>query len=138
MEKKDQEISSEEFSHIDTIECPICGSEAMTEIVHATGEENIQCHSCGYGRRLSFVDGKFDVQQNMAYGAYKVQMKDSAILDCGAFATIEAEQKFIELINYLGEKVVHAEYSKYINQKIETIVIVDGETQKTNINEQEQ
>ena len=130
--------NDQDFSHIDYTECPICGNEAISEVVHETHEENIQCHSCGYARRISIIDGKLDMQEYVNFGCYKVQMKGSPTLECGSFTTPQAEQAFVELINNLGEKVAHAEYSKYIKETIETIMVVDGEIHKIEIDEQEQ
>ena len=130
---KEQEAHLE--SIIDLVACPICGNDAMNEVVHHTHEENIQCHSCGYARRLSIIDGKLDMQEYVNFGCYKVQMKGSPTLECGSFTSPEAEQAFVELINNLGDKVVHAEYSRYINEMIETTTVVDGEIHKIQIDE---
>jgi hypothetical protein len=62
-------------------------------------------------------------------------MKGSPTLECGSFTSPEAEQAFVELINNLGDKVVHAEYSRYINEIIETTTVVDGEIHKIQIDE---
>jgi len=133
-----KENDSQDFSHIDYTECPICGNEAISEIVHTTHEENIQCHSCGYARRISIVDGKLDMQEYINFGCYKVQMKGAPTIECGSFSTPQAEQAFVELINNLGEKVVHAEYSMYIKEDsalgvIKTTTIVDGEIHRIQI-----
>lgn len=136
-----KENDSQDFSHIDYTECPICGNEAISEIVHTTHEENIQCHSCGYARRISIVDGKLDMQEYVNFGCYKVQMKGAPTIECGSFSTPQAEQAFVELINNLGEKVVHAEYSMYIKEEdnalgvIKTTTIVDGEIHRIQIDD---
>jgi len=127
--------TDQEFSYIDYTECPICGNEAISEVIHQTHEENIQCHSCGYARRVNIKDGKLDMQEYVNFGCYKVQMIGKPTLECGSFSSPEAEQAFLDLVESLGQNVMHAEYSKYVNNTIETIVVVDGEVHKIQIDE---
>lgn len=133
---KEQEAHLE--SIIDLVTCPICGNDAMNEVVHHTHEENIQCHSCGYGRRTTITNGKLHIIEYPGLGCYKVQMKDAHSLECGSFASVEAEQVFIDTITSLGDKVEHAEYSKFIDGVIETTTVVQGITNNIQINEQKQ
>ena len=119
------ETSSDEFSSIDIIACPHCGNEAMIESVHATGEENIQCHNCGYSRRMSFTDGSFQLKEQPAYGAYKVEMAGAGRVEAGSFANKDAAIEFENLINNLQERVVYASYSQYIGEQRITKVLID-------------
>ncbi len=119
----ENEQDSTGMSHIDTTSCPICSNTAITEYVYKTNEENIQCHSCGYARRLLIVDGIPQITELPAFGCYKVQMKNAPMLECGSFMTINAEQEFTTMIANLGDQVVSAEYSKLVDSEIKTTVL---------------
>lgn len=41
-------------SVLDTIECPVCSSEASSDYYYKTGEEYIFCSHCGYKREMRF------------------------------------------------------------------------------------
>jgi predicted nucleic-acid-binding Zn-ribbon protein len=120
-----EEMMSDEFSSIDVISCPHCGTEAMVETVHATGEENIQCHNCGYSRRMSFVNGSFQIKEQPAFGAYKVEMLGSPRMEAGSFANSHSAQEFEKLMKNLEQRVAYASYSQYINGEIVTKVVID-------------
>lgn len=116
--------TEDSFSNIDMIPCPNCGSEAMLEMVHATGEENIQCHSCGYSRRMSLVDGSFELKEFPGYGAYRVEMC-GGIVEAGSFTVSSAADDFEKLMKLIEQNVVHASYSRYISGEIITKVVID-------------
>ena len=119
------ETTNDEFSSIGMIECPHCGTEAMIESVHATGEENIQCHNCGYGRRLAFTNGSFEIKEQQAFGAYRVEMIGSPRLEAGSFTHRGAAQAFESMMETIKDRVAYASYSQYIDGQIVTKEVIN-------------
>jgi len=116
---------SDEFSSINTIACPKCGQEAMIENVHATSEENIQCHNCGYSRRMAMVNGSFELKEYPGYGCYRVEMAGATRVEAGSFTHSGAAQEFENLMKSIEHIVAYASYSQYINGEIVTKVVID-------------
>ena len=101
-------------SVIDYIECPRCEQEAFSDYYYKTGEEYINCNSCGY--HYSFVikrdeDGKMikiDESKDFAfdnvvteekqikdpYGAYSIEA-ENGVRSCGTIETEEDYDKFV-------------------------------------------
>ncbi len=125
------ESHEDPFSSMDVIACPHCGTEAIMEVVFATGEENIQCHNCGYSRRLSMVEGSLKLEEYRGYGAYKVQMAGMDRWECGSFTHAGAAKEFETLMKTISANVAFAGYSQYINGEIKETVVINN----TNINE---
>lgn len=116
---------SDSFSDIASIPCPNCGHEAVIEMVHGTGEENIQCHKCGYSRRMSMVNGSFELKEFPGHGAYHVEMLGASRIEAGSFTHKGAAVEFENLMKQIQQNVAYASYSQYINGEIVTKVVID-------------
>ena len=119
------ESQEDPFSSMDVVACPNCGTEAIMEVVFATGEENIQCHNCGYSRRLSMVDGSVKLEEIKGYGAYRVQMLGMERWECGSFTHAGAAKEFETLMKNISANVAFAGYSQYIDGEIKEVVVID-------------
>lgn len=131
-------------SFFDVIKCPMCGQEAYVEQHYKVGEENIQCHHCGYGRRMWIAnldkqvdegdkwmpDYKVDVVHG--FGCYKVLGKKSTTFECGAFTSPGSVKQFIEYVESIKDEIDHAEYSVFKgNEEIENHVLIKGPEGRT-------
>lgn len=119
------ESQEDAFSSMDVVACPNCGTEAIMEVVFATGEENIQCHNCGYSRRLSMVDGSVKLEEIKGYGSYKVQMQGIERWECGSFTHAGAAAEFENLMKNISANVAYAAYSQYIDGEIKETVVIN-------------
>ena len=54
-------------SVLDTIECPVCSSEASSDYYYKTGEEYIFCSHCGYKREMRFERDDSDIDSNESF-----------------------------------------------------------------------
>lgn len=121
----EQSNSEEEFSNIDPIDCPHCGHEAIMEVVYSTGEENIQCHNCGYSRRLAMTNGSLELKEFPGFGAYRVEMQGAPRIEAGSFTHKGAAVEFENLMKQIQINVAYASYSQYIDGEIVTKVVID-------------
>lgn len=124
-------------SILETTDCPTCGQEAFIEVYLDTGEENIQCHHCGYGRRLQITNldkqqepgwqPKVQIHTVNGYGCYKILGKGSKAFECGAFTTPDSIFDFISHVENIKNELDHAEYSVLTkNNKIENHILIQG------------
>jgi hypothetical protein len=127
-------------SVIDYIECPNCKQEAFSDFYYKTGEEYINCDSCGY--HYSFVI-KRDSEGNMIkideskeysidnvvreekllkepYGAYSIEF-DNGVRSCGTLETEKDYDEFAsEIVSFTNQEhnIQKAIVSRLINGKI--------------------
>jgi Zn ribbon nucleic-acid-binding protein len=131
-------------SIIDGISCPICGSEAYHETWYEAGEENIQCHHCGYGRRMYISNQEtqqelgadwrpsFKIEEVKGFGCYKLLGKREPAWECGAFTTKEAISEFIDHVQSIKDELDHAEYSVITPENIiENYILITGPEGRT-------
>jgi transcription elongation factor Elf1 len=111
-------------SVIDYIECPRCEQEAFSDYYYKTGEEYINCNSCGY--HYSFVikrdeEGnmiKIDESKDFAfdnvvreekqikdpYGAYSIEV-ENGVRSCGTLDTEEDYDKFVsDIVSFTNQE----------------------------------
>ena len=123
----------------DDIACPICGHPATNQFFLETGEEYIDCHSCGYTRKFFInnldqkdVQSEFDwlpdftIEEYTGYGAYTIRFVGGSGTECGAFATPESEQYFIDNVEANRSNISFAKYTRFIDGVIEEIVVVNS------------
>ena len=127
-------------SVIDYIKCPNCKQEAFSDFYYKTGEEYINCDSCGY--HYSFVI-KRDSEGNMIkidenkeysidnvvreeklfknpYGAYSIEF-DNGVRSCGTLETEKDYDEFVsEIVSFTNQEhnIQKAVVSRLINGKI--------------------
>ena len=123
-------------SVIDYIECPNCKQEAYSDFYYKTGEEYINCSSCGYHYSATIVnrDKKLSelTQQDWEiselknpYGAYKLKVYHSLAYQSGSLENEEQYNNFKTAI----EPDVEIEFcsiSRLVHGKIVTEVIIDN------------
>jgi hypothetical protein len=127
-------------SVIDYIECPNCKQEAFSDYYYKTGEEYINCSSCGY--HYSYIikrddDGnmiKIDENKDFAidnvvreekelkepYGAYRIKHYDSVATQCGSLSN---KSEFNDLVHHVidnDKNIEYASVSKLLNENIIT------------------
>jgi len=82
-------------SVIDTIECPNCKNEAWSDFYYKTGEEYINCQSCGYYYAATIKEKNRDkeelteddfkiVECIKPFGAFRLKYKDEIGTTCGS------------------------------------------------------
>ena len=124
-------------SVIDYIECPNCKQEAYSDFYYKTGEEYVNCRSCGYHRSATIVnrDKKLSelteedweiTELKNPYGAFQYKMAGDIGTYHGSLATAEDADKFrVEMKLEYQDHVDFALISKLDDGKIITEVIVD-------------
>jgi len=132
-------------SVIDYIECPRCEQEAFSDYYYKTGEEYINCNSCGY--HYSFVikrdeEGnmiKIDESKDLAidnvvreekeikepYGAYSIEF-DNGVRSCGTLETEKDYDEFAsEIVSFADQEhnIQEAIVSRFTEGKINRVTI---------------
>lgn len=123
----------------DDIACPICGQPAINQFFFETGEEYIDCHSCGYTRKFYITNleqkeaqseydwiPEYKIDEQQGYGAYAVRYFGSSNLECGGFATPESEQYFIDTVEANKSNISYARYTKLVDGKIEQVILINS------------
>lgn len=132
-------------SVIDYIECPNCKEEAFSDYYYKTGEEHINCNSCGYhyyyiikrdeeGEMIKIDESKDFAIDNVVreekelkepYGAYRIKYYDSVATQCGSLVN---ESDYGELRQHLSnnEFIEFASVSRLVDGQITTEVLVDN------------
>jgi len=123
-------------SVVDYIECPNCGHEAFSDFYYRTGEEYVNCNSCGYHKRVTITNGlkRLDeledsdwevVELKNPYGAYRLKFYGVVGTQCGS---LESEDELNELKQYV-DKLDNVEYfsiSRLVDEEIVVTNIVDN------------
>ena len=123
-------------SVIDYIECPNCGQEAYSDFYYKTGEEYVNCTSCGYHYSATIIDGDkklnelteddFEIKElKNPYGAYRIKFYDSSGYICGA---LEDEEQLNELKIDCekDDKIETVQLSRFIDGEIKVEMIIDN------------
>ena len=125
-------------SVLDYIECPNRKSEAMCDFYYKTGEEYINCSSCGYHRSavirnrekqldlLTDKDWKI-TELKKPYGAYRLKTYNSIATQCGSLPNKKAYDQLKENIKDDVE-IEFCAVSRYIRGKHVTEMIVAAQT----------
>jgi Zn ribbon nucleic-acid-binding protein len=127
-------------SVLDYIECPNCKHEASDDFYYKTGEEYVNCSSCGYhysatiinrDKKLSELtesDWKIEEFKN-PYGSYRISCYNSPGYTCGS---LENEEQLNKLKQQLEESIhvgVEVEYftiSRFVDGEIKVETIIDN------------
>ena len=127
-------------SVIDYIECPNCKEEAFSDYYYKTGEEYINCSSCGYhysyiikrddeGKMIKIDESKDFAIDNVVreekelkepYGAYRIKHYDSVATQCGSLSN---KSEFNDLVQHIidnDKNIEYASISKLLNENIIT------------------
>jgi uncharacterized Zn finger protein len=124
-------------SVLDYIECPNCKQEAMDDFYYKTGEEYINCNSCGYHRTATIknrnkklselTDSDWEVVElKNPYGSFRYKMAGDVVTCCGALATTEDADRFrTEMKLEYQDRVEFAQISRLVDDNIlvEDVVI---------------
>lgn len=128
-------------SIIDTIECPNCSNEAISDFYYKTGEEYIHCQHCGYHysatikdrtKRLDeLTDDDWEIQElKNPFCAYKIKQYDTIGYTCGSLEN--QEQLDILKANCENDSTIEystVEYisiSRFVNGEIIQETILDN------------
>jgi Zn ribbon nucleic-acid-binding protein len=132
-------------SVIDYIECPNCKQEAFSDFYYKTGEEYINCNSCGYHYSQTFKrdeNGKFITEDgtdnynfdNLKYevselknpfGSYRLKVYQSPATQCGSFEKVDQYEEFKKNI----ENDVEIEFcsvSRFVGGEIKVEILIDN------------
>lgn len=127
-------------SVIDYIECPNCKEEAFSDYYYKTGEEYINCSSCGYhysyiikrddeGKMIKIDESKDFAIDNVVreekelkepYGAYRIKQYDSVATQCGSLSNESEYNDLVKNIKDNDSLIESASVSKLINENIIT------------------
>ena len=127
-------------SVIDYIECPNCKEEAFSDYYYKTGEEYINCSSCGYhysyiikrddeGKMIKIDESKDFAIDNVVreekelkkpYGAYRIKHYDSVATQCGSLSNESEYNDLVKNIKDNDSLIESASVSKLINENIIT------------------
>ena len=123
-------------SVIDYIECPNCKQEAFSDFYYKTGEEYVNCNSCGYHRSVTIInrDKKLSelteqdwevTELKNPFGAYKLKVYHSPARQCGSLENEEQYNEFKESI----QEDVELEFcsvSRFVDGEIKVEVLIDN------------
>ena len=125
-------------SVLDYIECPNCKQEATDDFYYKTGEEYVNCGSCGYHRSATIInrdkklseltetDWKVEELTN-PYGAFRYKMAGAVGTICGSLATAEDANKFrIEMKLEYQSHVEFAQISRLVDGEIKVETLIDN------------
>ena len=126
-------------SFIEHIECPDCGSEAYQEFWYKTGEESVFCMSCGYSRQFEIIESEedseetqglpnFKITEHHGHGAYRIRYSGSLGYQCGAFVGPESEEEFLRLVENEKDKLIHAEYTTFVDGELTKTIVINEES----------
>jgi Zn ribbon nucleic-acid-binding protein len=127
-------------SVIDYIECPNCKEEAFSDYYYKTGEEYINCSSCGYhysyiikrddeGKMIKIDESKEFAIDNVVreekelkepYGAYRIKHYDSVATQCGSLSNESEYNDLVKNIKDNDSLIESASVSKLLNENIIT------------------
>jgi hypothetical protein len=127
-------------SVIDYIECPNCKEEAFSDYYYKTGEEYINCSSCGYhysyiikrddeGKMIKIDESKEFAIDNVVreekelkepYGAYRIKHYDSVATQCGSLSNESEYNDLVQNITDNDSLIESASVSKLLNENIIT------------------
>jgi Zn ribbon nucleic-acid-binding protein len=123
-------------SVIDYIECPNCEQEAYSDFYYKTGEEYVNCSSCGYHYSATIIDGDkklnelteddFEIKElKNPYGSYRIQFYDSPGYICGS---LENEEQLNELKTECekDDKIETVQLSRFVDGEIKVEMIIDN------------
>jgi Zn ribbon nucleic-acid-binding protein len=136
-------------SVIDYIECPNCKQEAFSDFYYKTGEEYINCTTCGYHYSSSYKrndEGQFMTKDGTddfsfsnlilevnelknPYGAYRIKHYDSVATQCGSLANKKDYDILVsEIISFSNQenKIEYCSISRLIDGDIITENIIDN------------
>jgi len=123
-------------SVIDYIECPNCKQEASMDFYYKTGEEYVNCNSCGYyysstiinrDKKLSELtqdDWKINELKN-PYGAYRLRVYNTVGYQCGSLEN-EEQYNYLKTANEVDVEIEFCSVSRLIDGEIVTEVIIDN------------
>ena len=121
-----------------TVDCVVCGSEAMTEQDSNSQSEFVHCTHCGYHRRLfitNWADKESSTEENPwqpefeifecsePFGAFDVRYKEG-FGECGTFIEKENEEEFLDQVDDLISEIESATISKFVDGKIVVTKVV--------------
>jgi len=123
-------------SVIDYIECPNCKQEAFSDFYYKTGEDYINCGSCGYHRSVTIVnrdkklselteeDWKVEELKN-PYCAYRLKVYHSIATQCGS---LENEEQYNEFkLQLEGDvEIEFCSVSRFVDGEIKVEMIIDN------------
>lgn len=123
-------------SVIDYIECKNCKQEAVSDFYYKTGEEYVNCQSCGYHYSASIKnrDKKLNeltevdwdiIEIKNPYGSFKFKVAGDVITCCGTLQDSKDADDFrVSMkLEYQGH-IEFAEISRLVDGKIEIEKII--------------
>lgn len=122
-------------SVIDYIECPNCKQEAFSDFYYKTGEEYVNCNSCGYHRSVTIInrdkklselteqDWKVTELKN-PFGAYKLKVYHQPGFQCGSLENEEQYNNF-KTVNDVDVEIEFCSISRFVDGEIKVEVLID-------------
>ena len=123
-------------SVIDYIECPNCTQEAYDDFYYKTGEEYVNCNSCGYHYSATIInrdkplneltddDWKITEVKN-PYGAFIVKCYDQVGYTCGS---VDSEESFNQIKNQVitDSTLETLTLNRFIDGELKSEIIIDN------------
>ena len=123
-------------SIIDYIECPNCTHEAYDDFYYKTGEEYVNCNSCGYHYSATIInrdkplneltddDWKITEIKN-PYGAFIVKCYDQVGYTCGS---VDSEESFNQIKNQVStdSTLETLTLNRFIDGELKSEIIIDN------------
>jgi len=123
-------------SVIDYIECPNCTQEAYDYFYYKTGEEYVNCNSCGYHYSATIInrdkplneltddDWKITEVKN-PYGAFIVKCYDQVGYTCGS---VDSEESFNQIKNQVStdSTLETLTLNRFIDGELKSEIIIDN------------
>ena len=123
-------------SIIDYIECPNCTHEAYDDFYYKTGEEYVNCNSCGYHYSATIInrdkplneltddDWKITEVKN-PYGAFIVKCYDQVGYTCGS---VDSEESFNQIKNQVStdSTLETLTLNRFIDGELKSEIIIDN------------
>lgn len=123
-------------SVIDSIDCPNCGQQAITDFYYKTSEEYTTCGNCGYYKSITLKDRNKQLSElveddyrvieiNNPFGSYRLKSKGSIATQMGSLISEEDYEIIKKQVMDEEDKIEHFSISRYIDGKIVIETIID-------------
>lgn len=122
-------------SVIDYIDCPNCKQEAFSDYYWKTGEEYVNCQSCGYhysqvivnrGKPMSeMTKDDWEIKEiKNPYGAFMFKQNDSIGTRHGSLENEKEYDEFVSEMISLQNEIESCVVSRFVNNEIKKEVII--------------
>ena len=122
-------------SVIDYIECPNCEQEAFMDFYYKTGEEYVNCNSCGYRKSITIINrdknlseltqDDWQIEEVKPYAATRLKHYGDLGTYCGIVEDKEQYDEFVDFCKSMDD-IEYASTSRFVDGEIVEEIIADN------------